>query len=278
MRMRMMAMLLFMGLLLAFGRPKAVHAAEWEFSPTRPELMQRLGVDAGSDLDAQSEAKSAVPGKKNIGRALLFSLLLPGTGQLYAGPWWRALPWMAIEAAGWSVFAVYQKKGNDKTNEFQNYADEHFSRERYQHVEDSLKDLLGRPPDNFTHELPAENTQQYYEMIGKYIEQFGFGWDDAVDLPPDDPRSTVSFDGTTAHFYYYADMRGEANDLLHTANVGMEVVLVNHIISPLEAAFLVRSHNRRVEREAGLGHYLRYERRMINGADTRLLTLRIPLN
>jgi len=275
MRMRMMAMLLLMGLLLAFSRPKAAYAAEWEFSPTRPELMQRLGVDAGSDLDAQSDSQSVVPGKKNIGRALLFSLLLPGTGQLYAGPWWRALPWMAIEAAGWGVFAIYQKKGNDKTNEFQDFANAHFDTARYwAQVRWILERNENRLPDNFTHELPAERTQQYYEMIGKYVEQFGFGWDDIKG----DDSLTLNFDGTTANFYKYADMRGEANDLFHTANVGMEVVLVNHILSPLEAAFLVRSHNRRVDKEAGLGHYLRYERRMINGADTRLLTLRIPLN
>jgi hypothetical protein len=275
MRMRTMAMLLLMGLLLAFGRPKAAHAAEWEFSPTRPELMQRLGVDAGSDLNAQSDSQSVVPGKKNIGRALLFSLLLPGTGQLYAGPWWRALPWVAIEAAGWGVFAIYQKKGNDKTNEFKDFANAHFDTARYwAQVRWILENNNNKLPDNFTHELPSERTQQYYEMIGKYIEQFGFGWDDTTG---DDP-TTFSFDGTTAHFYYYADIRGEANNLFHTANVGMEVVLVNHILSPLEAAFLVRSHNRRVDKEAGLGHYLRYDRRMINGADTRLLTLRIPLN
>jgi hypothetical protein len=275
MRMRMMAMLLLMGLLLAFGGPKAVHAAEWGFSPTRPELMQRLGVDAGSDLNAQSDSQSVVPGKKNIGRALLFSLLLPGTGQLYAGPWWRALPWVAIEAAGWGVFAIYEKKGNDKTNEFQDFANAHFDTARYwAQVRWILENNNNQLPDNFTHELPSSRNQQYYEMIGKYIEQFGFGWDDTTG---DDP-ATLYFDGTTANFLYYADMRGEANDLLHTANVGMEVVLVNHILSPLEAAFLVRSHNRRVDKEAGLGHYLRYERRMINGADTRLLTLRIPLN
>jgi hypothetical protein len=277
MRMRMMATLLLAGLLLAFSKPKAVSAADWEFSPTRPELMQRMGVDAGSDLDAKSDSTTAAPGKKNVGRALLFSVLLPGTGQLYAGPWWRALPWLAVEAAGWGVFAVYQKKGNDKTNEFQDFANAHFDTARYwAQVRWILENNNNKLPDNFTHELPSERNQQYYEMIGKYIEQFGFGWDDAVDLPPEDPRSTLSFDGTTANFFYYAGMRGDANDLYHTANIGMEVVLVNHILSPLEAAFLVRSHNRKVDKQAGLGH-LQYERKMINGADTRMLTLRIPI-
>ena len=259
--------------LLALIVPEISVAAEWEFSSTRMDLLNRMEADAESDLDVEEIGTAGVSGKKNIGRALMFSMVIPGAGQLYAGPWWRALPWIAIEAAGWGVFATYNKKGNDKTDEFRAFADVHFSRARYQAVEDSLEEVLGRLPDNFTHELPLTNTQQYYEMIGKYIMQFGFGWDDATG----DDDLTEFFDGTTANFIYYADMRGEANDLLNTANIGMEVVLVNHIISALEAAFLVRQHNKRIESAADLGHHLFYERKQIDGADTRMLTLRIPL-
>lgn len=271
--------------LLALGTPRASHAAEWEFSSSRADLMQRLGTDAGSDLQMEDTGTAGIPGKKNIGRGLLFSLILPGTGQLYATPWWRALPWFAIEAAGWTVFAIYQKKGNDKTDEFENFADVHFSRNLYQAAEDSIWNELGaqynedgtrKLPDNFTHTLPSTNTQQYYEMIGKYLSQFGYGWDDATGDNPD--GYTYAFDGTTANFFFYRDMRGEANDLLNTANVGMEAVLVNHILSALDAAFMVRQHNRRVDRAGGISQYLIYERKQIHGADTRLLTLRIPLD
>jgi len=285
MRTQATAIAVLMAFLLALGTPSASHAAEWEFSSSRPDLMQRLGTDAGSDLQMDETGTAGVPGKKNIGRGLLFSLIVPGTGQLYATPWWRALPWFAIEAAGWTVFAIYQKKGNDKTDEFQDFADIHFDRDKYRAAEDSIWHELGelynedgsrKLPDNFTHTLPPTNTQQYYEMIGKYLSQFGYGWDDATGDNPDGP--TYAFDGTTANFFFYRDMRGEANDLLSTANVGMEVVLVNHILSALDAAFMVRQHNRRVDRAAGISDYLIYERKQIHGADTRMLTLRIPLD
>jgi len=265
---------LLLAFLLVAASPVASRAAEWEFSPVQMEL-QKLAADEGSDSGMTSVGEPGISGKKQIGRGLLFSLIFPGTGQLYAGPWWRSLPWFAIEAAGWTVFAVYQGKGQDKTNEFQDFADAHFSRERYRHAEDSLKEILGGIlPENFTHTLPPDNNQQYYEMIGKYLSQFGYGWDDTTG---DDP-ATVSFDGYTANFYTYRDIRGEANDLLHVANIGMEVVLVNHIISALDAALLVRLHNRRVERAAGISQYLKYEYREINGADARFLTVRIPLD
>jgi hypothetical protein len=276
MRAHMIVLPLMMAFLLAVGRPVVAHAAEWEFSPGHLDL-QKLASDEGSDSMSNSAASASIPGKKQIGRGLLFSLIVPGTGQLYAGPWWRAVPWIAVEAASWTVFAIYESKGQDKTNEFQHFADTHFSRARYKQAEDSLKDINGGElPPNFTHTLPSENNQQYYEMIGKYLSQFGYGWDDATGDNPDGP--TLEFDGTTANFYYYAGMRGDANDLLHVANIGMEVVLVNHILSALDAALLVRLHNRQIEKAGGIGQYLRYEHREINGADARFLTLRIPLD
>lgn len=276
MRTRAITALALMAFLLALCMPNSSDAAEWEYSSTRMELTKNLGADAGSNLEIEEESTAAIPGKKNIGRALMFSLILPGTGQLYAGPWWRALPWIAVEAASWTVFAVYHKKGQDKTDEFEDFADEHFSRARYDTAEQDIRDDNdGELPDNFTHELPPTNNQQYYEMIGKYIMQFGFGWEDAYET--DEQKLTLFFDGTTTNFYDYRDMRAEANDLLSIANIGMEIVLVNHIISALEAAFLVRQHNRRLETTQSLGH-LMYERREINGADTRLLTLRIPIH
>lgn len=284
MRTQATAILVLMALFLAFGVPKTGHAAEWEFSPTRADLIEQLRVDAGSNLDVGDEGTADIPGKKNIGRGLLFSLIIPGTGQLYAGPKWRALPWLAIEAAGWTVFAVYHKKGQDKTDEFQRFADIHFIESVYREKEDWVWEYYGseynpdgskKYPPGWGHRLPEVKNQQYYEMIGKYFVQFGYGWDDATG---DNTETEIVFDGTSVNFNVYAGTRGDANDLLSIANIGMEVVLVNHILSALDAAFLVRAHNRRVERAAGISQYLIYERREIHGADTRLLTLRLPLN
>ena len=117
-------------------------------------------------------------------------------------------------------------------------------------------------------------------MIGKYLSQFGWGWedtytrqsDDAPDWYQDDPatperrrriiRTPSSSTATRPMFFHYRDMRGEANDLLDKGNVAMEVVLVNHVLSALDAAFAVRSYNKRVTAtpEPNLGDlHLRYD-------------------
>lgn len=71
------------------------------------------------------------------------------------------------------------------------------------------------PHQGFTHELPTQSERnansshddQYYEMIGKYIRQFGFGWDDAYG---DDPE-TPYFDGESSNSLHYMDLRADAN-------------------------------------------------------------------
>ncbi|MBT3232144.1 MAG: hypothetical protein HN356_04955 [Calditrichaeota bacterium] len=67
------------------------------------------------------------------------------------------------------------------------------------------------PSEGFTHELPTKKMRrtnsdhkgQYYELIGKYLNQFGFGWNDAMG---DDPE-TPYFDGESANALHYMDLR-----------------------------------------------------------------------
>ena len=58
------------------------------------------------------------------------------------------------------------------------------------------------------------DTQQYYEVIGKY-DQFVYGWDDTKDLTldtnNDQVQSTLRLD--------YEDQRNESNKLLKRASV-----------------------------------------------------------
>ncbi|MDD5087519.1 MAG: hypothetical protein PHI18_01805, partial [bacterium] len=144
----------------------------------------------------------------------------------------------------------------------------------------------------------TDDEQQYFEMIGKYILQFGFGWRDTYNngdgwsdglsrtawespadgLSPDNPNNR-EFDGESLLFYVYRDMRAEANDLLDNANVAMEVVLVNHVLSALHAAFLVRGYNRHLAQESNpLGDLkFHYDAKSLDGSMTRCLTLSYPI-
>jgi hypothetical protein len=93
-----------------------------------------------------------------------------------------------------------------------------------------------------------------------------------------DNTATVAFDGESLMFFHYADMRGEANDLLDKGNLAMEVVLANHVLSALDAAFAVRHYNKHLAATSPLGDLkLRYDARRIGGETARFLTVSMPL-
>jgi hypothetical protein len=319
--------------------PRLRAADNWSLSPFRAPLL-KMQTESGTESDSSSSVL-AHSGKKSIGKGVMFSLVIPGTGQLYSGPWWRAVPWFAIEVAGWALFADYHKKGQDKTTEFENYASygttpydgglgrgyrpNNFDASAYLFAEYRIaRDTITAPvvyrgdysqwinetwterqrhlPAPFTHDIMTTDPQQYFEMIGKYLLQFGFGWKDTYnwngdswspwtpgETSPDwshpaqglraDTSNTVAFDGESRMELMYADMRGKANDYLNSANRAMEVVMVNHIISALDAALAVRSYNKKHTAGPNLGDLkFHYDAKGLNGSIVRSLTVSVPLD
>ena len=63
---------------------------------------------------------------KSSKRAFLFSALVPGLGEWYAGSKKRGLAFLGAEAALWGMWAVWTGKGNDLEEEFRAVADEHW--------------------------------------------------------------------------------------------------------------------------------------------------------
>ncbi len=259
------------------------------FTMNHDLLMSRAEINAQLDENIETEVQALdgmnVP-QKSIGLAVAFSAVVPGSGQLYSGSYWKAALFVAAEAVGWSINVRNNNKGDDQTTVFEAYGDENWSEPRYwSYVYDQLNgqtevapnfphgqydsqisfDHAGRPViadwqsarqefepfattqylSGFSHHLPATKTQQYYEMIGKYPEQFGNAWEDA--------NFTAVYRGNygTGNGFItemndsYAGMRAKANDYYNSAGVGSMVILVNHLVSAIDAGFTARSFNRR---------------------------------
>ena len=217
-----------------------------------------------------------LPGYKSPSEAALFSAVIPGVGQTYAEKYWQGIAFFGAEVGLWVVYAVYQSKANKQTTDFQNYADMHWSVVRYADwiakyssqlapgVNVNTSDLVPNrnaslPPwqqvdwnqinlaenqimtssDNgFTHNLPHYGQQQYYELIGKY-PQFAPGWDSEVDMMPSD----VVVSNVSSQFLSYRDMRGHANSLYAVASTATYILVANHVLSALEAAWSAAVNN-----------------------------------
>jgi hypothetical protein len=108
---------------------------------------------------------------------------------------------------------------------------------------------------SFSHVLPYFGEQQYYELIGKYF-QFAPGWEDYPEWEIDgmytvaiDPQRSDGEGGkvnVSPNFYSYARDHARSQDLLRRASRVTSLIIVNHIISAIDAAVFSRLHNDRL--------------------------------
>jgi len=240
--------------------------------PTVREITHELGQQPETP-----EGTSWAPGMKKPGRALIYSAFIPGTGELYVGAEKRGIAFLAVEAAAWTWYFTQHSSGKNKEDEFKDFADDNWKEPAYLgwygHWEDWYDARKGdNDPDFekiFTHHLPPQIDDDYYEMIGKY-DQFSYGWlgnpDEYLpgDFAPND--SLLGYDFTdqyttrdicrgvdataTANRDKYMNMRDDANRLLKRATWGISAALFNHVISAVDAALAAKSYNKTFLQEA----------------------------
>ncbi len=201
--------------------------------------------------------------KKSPLLAGLFSAILPGAGEFYAESYYKSAIFFAMEAALVTVAVIYNKKGDDKTTEFENYADNVTDNSGWSVVRYALwinqykgKNIQINPNTNlkpwervnwnelnavereingFSHTLARHGDQQYYEMIGKY-HQFSPGWWDFK-------GGSNNFE-ISPSYAYYSGLRGDANDLYNVSTKAVVGIYVNHFLSVLDAVWSAVSFNK----------------------------------
>ena len=101
-------------------------------------------------------------------------------------------------------------------------------------------------------------------MIGKYIHQFGFGWDDVFDhdawangqvvvgIDRGDSTETPYYDNVNnfaKNSVFYMGMRNDSNDAFKLSSWGFRIAILNHVASALDASFSVRAIKRNAHAE-----------------------------
>ena len=200
--------------------------------------------------------------KKSPILAGVMSLLIPGSGEIYTEEYLKAGIFLALEAAIVTTAVVYDGKGDDKTTEFQNYADDYTNPDHNWSVLKYAEWLItyeqgdpnmilsndpNRPPweqvdwdllnaaETGSHKLPPHGEQQYYELIGKY-HQYSSGWND---FTGGGDKNQIS-----PNLVYYSGMRGEANDFYSVASTAVIGIYVNHFLSALDAVWSATQFNK----------------------------------
>jgi hypothetical protein len=257
-----------------------------------------------SALAAQNIAEDIIKvnyEKKDARKAMLLSGIIPGAGQFYADrSSITAYVFPVIELGLWAGYFYYDQAGSDKEAEFENYADAHYNRAYYEATRDDLVGEYNNPDDYGAANNPVfygyyddqhgaglfrldeENTQHYYEDIGKY-DKYVFGWTDwyeiyAADASGDfvgpnwewedptvsnkkwaemgDPTNPDHPDYLANQQLYdqsggkysslradFIDLRNESKDLFNMRRNFSFALALNHIAAALDAVRVTRSRN-----------------------------------
>ncbi|MFQ5799814.1 MAG: hypothetical protein ACE5H0_14130, partial [Bacteroidota bacterium] len=170
-------------------------------------------------------------GRRSSWLAAGLSAAVPGVGEFYSKSYLKSAIFLGTEVVSWIIYGVYTKRGNDRTDEYEAYANVHWSVEDYalwmnqykncsivvdpntnlpahQRVNWEELNACERNIEGFSHALHPYGTQQYYELIGKYA-QYAPGWNDAD--PDIDYALPENLDRVSLRFRLYRDMRGDAN-------------------------------------------------------------------
>ena len=244
-----------------------------------PSLLRVAEASGQEEGESPSEAAAARPRVRSPKRAFLFSALVPGAGELWAGSKMRAALFFGLEVLGWGTYVSWNAKGDDLEAGFRAFADttwnpldylawrdsrqaRHTSRThtlpcdslfvqaRWTEPDPTDKDETRRrnPADVIPEALKGcstTETQQYYELIGKY-DQFMAGWKDVVDstgyqVHYSEIDSAENFSSKIRKTY--EDQRYESNKYLKRAGNVAGLLLVNHVLSAIDAARVARARN-----------------------------------
>ncbi len=233
---------------------------------------------------------------KSPRKALFFSLVIPGSGQLYVGGstfnYVRGAAYLAIEGAlwgGWYYYSVH--KYNKQVKRYKKFAKNHYSAYTY---ESKIHDLYNSLDDSDEEaefiERYLSNRETYCKSIygnastnGCYVEgkeltndknhtnhvngsfslynsgsyystiagaAYVLGWDDVEDEAAasalnlsDNDAETVAL-GTSTNWKTYRSMRNKANDYADMQAWFFGGLILNHIVSALDAAWSAHSHNK----------------------------------
>ncbi|MCA9740142.1 MAG: hypothetical protein H6695_12020 [Deferribacteres bacterium] len=179
---------------------------------------------------------------RSVPRSMLMSAMVPGLGQVGNKSYLKAGFFIALEAVSWYIALDQHSKGNDLETKFEAFADLYWNEDRYWDAlsEESgisrsqMDSLRAWERGHFSHHLPEEKNQTYYENVGKY-NQFNIGWQDA--------NTHREFDSELRRDYTF--QRKDANDAFELSRTFTTVIILNHIASALEAAYSTHKQNQR---------------------------------
>jgi hypothetical protein len=165
--------------------------------------------------------------KKNVATAVVYSLLLPGMGELYAGNYASGKYFTIAEGTLWLTLGSVHWYANWLQDDARSFAVQH----------------AGISPDT--------KADQYYVDIGNFSNTYAYnqGALKAREyFKTYDPNSSYAWNwDIDASRSQFRDMRVSADEMFNNTKFVAAVIGLNHLISAINAARAVIAHNKAVD-------------------------------
>jgi hypothetical protein len=186
-------------------------------------LQELLSTPAAQPSAVHFSMQGATPQKKSPALAALLSLAVPGLGEHYAGDFSAGKYLVVAEGALWLTYGTFHVYGNSLRDDARAFAALHagFS--------------------------PAGKDDQFYVDVGNFINTQEFNEKRLRERSPErlyDPQAGFFWqwdsDGNRAEF---REKRISAETVLNNRKFVVAAIVVNHIVSAINAARLAIAHN-----------------------------------
>ncbi len=278
-----MRILVIIGLLTGSVWGTLPEAAPGTFPAGTSYFRNAVWQDSTQIADSVEVSLIQQPRAKFPGKAMLYSLALPGAGQLYARRPLRSAVFLASEIAAVLIWQDYNQRGLDEVDAFKEYADDYWDFSDWVlraslfgagweeiHIglggshsldyfvdmdEDGWPEIIGASGEDearliqllsdpdTSQHLYPRRDDEYYENIGKYNEFFS-GWDDSDPSNPDIVKKKSGLIARSPHRNAYLKKRELSNQLRSTASYAISAIMFNHVVSAIDAIFITAEWNR----------------------------------
>ncbi|WP_337872452.1 DUF5683 domain-containing protein [Ignavibacterium sp.] len=181
--------------------------------------------------------------KKNPGLAIIYSLLLPGMGELYAENYSSGKYFTIAEGALWATFIGMNVYGNWQENRYKTYA------QTYAGINPEGKD------------------EDFYATIGLYTSIETYNNEKALERRYDEMLSEQKFFwkwNSTEERKTYRSMWTSSEQTFNDVRFVVGAMLVNRLISAINAVRLVSNYNSELEKEVSWNVSFGLDRTILN--------------
>lgn len=203
-------------------------------------VWEARAADAGGDGEwlAQTGAPS---GSLSMGRAILYSLVLPGWGDYYAGRKSRARYFFISEAAIWSSFVVFRIQGHRDEDRYKDFAVQFAGVTRTDHSDDFYAELrqwdTSTEYENF---IKSEGRPFLFPDIGdEALDQY-FEQNRLADF---EPWAWESFERRLQ----YSELRSASKNAYQRSEFAVAAAVLNRAVAAVFAYQAVKSQRNRDE-------------------------------